>query len=214
MSYKVSSLVASAAFLFLSTYSLAADQRTIHIQVIGNSKFDVIYHRAKSDGTGAAIGGLLGAGIQAGVESEKDNKKRTALSPSVTQNPWNDAFTKALDDTLTENDYQVKWIEKTGVDDKEKADIYLTLYPGTHGLRMVDSSTQLASAYIDFRVSYSTEIGKGAHAEKETFYLTGKRQASYDDILAAPESFNDDLQTVHAQAAKRLANKLIYNVKR
>jgi hypothetical protein len=171
VSLRLSSLALSAILYLVSGDSNATGQLTIYITTVGNSKFDVVYHRAKSNGTGAALGGLIGAGIQAGVENEKDQKKRSELNAGITKELWKDAFVKTLNETFIANGYQVKWGESQGNKD-EKADIYLTLYPSSYGLRMVDTSMQAVSAYIEFQVGYATEVRKGGRQNKETFYLT------------------------------------------
>lgn len=196
--------------------AFAQEQKTIQISVTGESKFDLIYYRAASNGTGAALGGLLGAGIQAGVESGKDETKRNVLREQLSHDTWKDNFLKTLEESFAVKNYSVIWAEDDKIDKKEKADIYITVYPKLHGYRLVDTSTWLVSAFVEFQASYTQEPpGSAGNAKvpKEAFSLTNKKQEKYETLASDAAEINGDLEAVLMQAAQRLANKVIYNVK-
>jgi hypothetical protein len=212
MSTRWAVCAASAALAFIAFGSACAESRTVHIRVEGDSQFEVLYHRAKSNATGAALGGLLGAGIQASIESEMDSKKREELSPHISSALWKDSFLPALEKALLAKDHTITWVDskhpmKTG------ADLYLIIYPRTHGYRMVDTSTYAVSPYVDLTFGYAFDAGKSSRPTKENFYLAGKEQSTYENIVADAATANARLEQLHMQAAQRLANKIIYNVK-
>ncbi len=93
------SCVALAAFLQVIP-AFAEAPRTIAIEIDGKAEFDVVYHRARTNATGAVIAGLVGAGIQAGIEADQDARKRDALYPYVAEQAWRDVFIKTMTDTL------------------------------------------------------------------------------------------------------------------
>ena len=204
-------LSALTAALVLVAAPVAADTaRAIQIRVDGAPKFDVVYHRAQTDATGAALGGIIGASIQAGVEADRDANKRKEMEPHIADDVWQNAFVKTLNETLAAKGYEPQWVEgKAGKD--AKADVYLLLFPASYGFRIVDSTTLLVSAYVEFEASYAREPIK--RANKEPFYLTDKKQAAYSDLFLNTAAINGEIETVLAQAARRLANKIIYNVK-
>jgi hypothetical protein len=203
-----------AALLVVCAHAIASESKTIQIRVDGAPKFDVVYHRALTNATGAVIGGLIGAGIQSSIESDKDAKKREALGPHITAGVWNDVFVKTLNETLQAKGFDPVWVEGKADPRAPKADVYLTLFPASYGFRMVDSTTSLVSAYVEFDAAYSLELLKPRQKlPKEAFYLTNKKQSSYEDLANEPAALNDDVETVLTQAARRLANKIIYNVK-
>jgi hypothetical protein len=208
---------ALTAALVLAAAPVSADEtHSIQIRVDGAPEFDVVYHRAKTNATGAVIGGLIGASIQAGVEADRDGDKRKEIQPHIADDVWQNAFLKTLGEALQAKGFQPQWIVEgeTGAKDKakEKADVYVILFTDAYGFRVVDSSTMLVSAYVEFEATYGREPIKKVK-EKEPFYITDKKQASYEDLLKTGTAMNAEIEAVLAQAARRLANKIIYNAK-
>jgi hypothetical protein len=204
---------AALVALLLSAGVAAAEPRKIAIEIVGQAKFDIVYHRATSNATGAAIGGLIGAGIQSGIEAGQDSTKREALLPHVAAGAWRDVFIRTMEDALAAKGFEPIWIEQ-GSRAKHAADIYLTLFPETFGFRIVDSNTSLVSAYVEFEAVYTDQpISKGKSRPRETFYLTDKTQSSYEKLLEDTASISPRIESVLALAARRLTNKMLYNVK-
>jgi hypothetical protein len=204
-----------AVFLLLCAVKAgAAENRSILIELDGDPKFDVVYHRALTNATGAVIAGLIGAGIQASIESEKDSKKREQIRPHVSEQVWRDVYVKTLNETLLAKGFEPVWVEGKQKPKDFKADVYLVLLPGSYGFRMVDSTTSLVSSYVEFEAIYSPEpITSRKKPAKEAFYVTSKKQASYEDLVKETAALNAEVEAVLALAARRLANKIIYNVK-
>jgi hypothetical protein len=203
---------AAAGLLLALGCAGVSHARTIEIRTEGTAKFDVIYHRATSNVTGAVIGGLIGAGIQAGIESDQDAKKREPLVPHVTPAAWREVFVTALDEALTAKGIEPKWLDR---DDRPAgADIYLLIQPGSYGFRVVDSATMLMSAYVEFEAAYSKEPLKGRNKPpREVFYVTDRKQVPYSSLVQEPATLDGEIRSVLTQAARRLANKIAYNVK-
>lgn len=202
--------VLTAALVLAAAPVVADETKSIQIRVDGTPEFDVVYHRAQTNATGAVIGGIIGAGIQAGVEADRDATKRKEIQPHIADDVWQNVFVKTLNETLQAKGFQPHWVEDKA-DAKEKADIYLLLSPESYGFRVVDSTALVLSAYVEFEAAYAREPIK--RAKPEPFYLTDKRQAPYQDLLRDTAALNGNVETVLAQAARRLANKIIYNVK-
>ena len=198
-----------AASLLLSPAVFAATAQTIYIEVVGKGEFEVIYHRALSNALGAAIGGVIGAGIQSGVEANKDVGKADQLRPLIKQENWRVHFLAALNDKLEAEGFEAVWVD----DRKEigKGSV-LKIYPENYGFRMVDTTSQLVSAFIDFKAAYSSD-GSADELDKEKYYLTDKNQYPFDDLLKENSPANADLEALLEKAARRLANKIIYSLK-
>jgi hypothetical protein len=200
--------------VLLGARAVAQESKVVLIVADDSPKFDVIYHRALTNATGAVIGGLIGAGIQAGIESEKDGKKRDAMSPHVSDQVWNDVYVKTLNETLIAKGYEPKWVTTKDKPKDMKADVYVSLYPSSYGFRMVDTTTSVVAAYVEFEAIYTREPPKSKKkADKEAFYMTGQKQASYEDLIKETAALNAEVEGVLAAAARRLANKIIYNLK-
>jgi hypothetical protein len=205
----------AAAMLLLAFPSCAQDQpRKIAIEIDGKAEFDVIYRRALSNATGAVLGGLIGAGIQAGIESNEDAEKRAAIYPYVAEQAWRDVFIKTMTDALAEKSLEPVWIEAGTSPKAGTVDMYLVLYPKRFGFRVVDTTSLMMAAFVDFEAAYSSQpvSGKSKHA-KEPFYLTDKSQVSYDQLLADTAGINPRIESVLKMAARRLTNKVVYNIK-
>jgi hypothetical protein len=204
-------LTCIAAMLLLSTSSYAADTKTVYIDVIGEGKFEVIYHRALTNATGAVIGGLIGAGIQSGIESDRDSRKREELQPLINKDSWKTEFLDTLNDKLESSGFEAVWVENSK---DVNSGIVLNVYTDQYGFRMVNTSTRMVSAYITFEASFSSRTAESSKKqEKEKFYITNKNQHPYDFLLMEDSAVNPELEAVLNKAAKRLANKIIYSTK-
>jgi hypothetical protein len=204
-------LTCMAAMLLLSISSYAADTKTVYIDIIGKGKFEVIYHRALTNATGAVIAGLIGLGIQSGIESDRDSRKKEELQPLINQDSWKTAFLDTLNDKLESSGFEAVWVENS----KDINDgIVLNVYPDQYGFRMVDTSTRMISAYTTFEASFSSRTAKSNKKQKkEKFYITNKNQHPYSALLMEDSPVNSELEAVLNKAAKRLANKIIYSTK-
>lgn len=206
---------AALVAMLLALPSLAQEPpHKIAIQVDGKAQFDVIYRRALSNATGAVIGGLIGAGIQAGIESSEDAEKRDAIYPYVAEHAWRDVFMKSMTDALAEKGLEPVWIEDGAEAKQGTADIYLVLYPGQFGFRMVDTTSLMMAAFIEFEAVYSSKPISGKNRpEKERFYFTDKSQVSYGQLLEDTAGINPRIEAVLNLAARRLTNKVVYNTR-
>ena len=205
-------IIASIAAILLLFASAYADlNETIYIEIVGQGKFEVIYHRALTNQTGAALGGIIGMSIQSGIEADRDASKRKELEPLIQKDTWKIRFLDTLNNKLESNGHTAVWVE----DDSNIGDgIVLRIYPDVYGFKMVDTSTRKVSAFIDFKAAFSNGNNKNQELEgKEAYYLTHRNQYQYDDLLKEDSPVNSDLQAVLEKAAKRLANKIIYSAK-
>lgn len=204
-------IYAIAATLLLSASAYATDTKIIHIDIVGEGRFEVIYHRALSNATGAAIAGIIGAGIQSGIEAGRDEEKTRQLGELIEKGAWKTQFLDTLNDKLEAEGYEAVWVEDTG---ELGSGAVLKIYPEYYGFRMVDTTTRLVSAFIAFKAAFSVANSKHkAEPEKEEYYITNKNQYSWDDLLKKDSAVNSDLEAVLEKAAKRLANKIIYSQK-
>lgn len=201
-------LILGCFLLLLSASTYATDTKTIYIDIVGEGKFEVIYHRATSNATGAVIAGLIGAGIQSGIEASKDQAKTNQLSPLINKETWKIQFLDTLNDKMESEGFEAVWVEDTKHRD---SGIVLKIYPDSYGFKMVDTSTHLVSAFIEFKASFSG--GSSQEWDKEAFYLTNRNQYPYDRLLGEDSPVNPDLSEVLEKAARRLANKIIYSLK-
>lgn len=200
-----------ATTLLLSISARASDSEFIYIEIVGQGEFEVFYHRVLSNAIGAAVGGIIGAGIQSGIEANKDQEKTNQLRPLIDKEGWKLQFLDTLNDKLESEGFEAVWIE----DKKDVGDgVVLKIYPHSYGYKIVDTTTQLVSAFIDFEASFWRGNSKNAkEREKEAYYITNRKQYPFYKLLEEGSTVNSDLGEVLEKAANRLANKIIYGLK-
>lgn len=200
-----------ATLLLLSTSTYADLTKTIYIETVGAGKFEVVYHRALSNATGAVLFGLIGAGIQSGVEADKDKEKTNELIPLITKGSWRTRFLDSLNDKLEAKGFSAVWIN----DEVDTSDgVVLKIYPEKYGFKLVDTSTRMVSAFVTFKARvYKGNSKNNEEEDKEEYYITNKNQHTYQSLLVENSPANSDLVAVLEKAGKRLANKIIYNFK-
>jgi hypothetical protein len=196
------------------------DTKTIYIEIVGKAKFEVLYHRVTSNTVGAdvggvgflfPVGGVIGAGIQSGIEASKDEDKTKQLKPLIEKEGWKTQFLDTLNDKLEVEGFTAVWVEDTR--DIEDG-IVLRIYPKNFGFKRVDTSTQLVSAFIDFKASFwRGNLKSSKKQEKEAYYFTNRNRYPFNKLLEEDSPLNSDLEEVLEKAAKRLANKIIYGLK-
>ena len=92
--------------------------------------------------------------------------------------------------------------------------MYLVLYPAQFGFRVVDTTSLMMAAFVEFEAAYSSQPFSGKNKPaKEPFYLTDKSPVSYDQLLADTAGINPRIESVLKMAARRLTNKVVYNIK-
>jgi hypothetical protein len=203
---------AALLLLLFATPTVAEESRVIQIRVDGKARFDVIYHRARSTNIGVAIGGLIGAAIDSGIEHDRDASKRLELRPFVPERIWEDAFIKTLDESLRAKGFDPLWVEDKSDAGDAKADVHLVLLPDTYGFRLVEWEAKLMSAYVEFDAMYGPEpIRRRKRLPEELFYVTDKKQMTYEELAGRTVALSEDLESVLRQAARRLANRIVYN---
>lgn len=202
---------AIAMTILLSISAHASDSEFIYIEIVGEGEFEVFYHRVLSNAIGAAVGGIIGAGIQSGVEASKDQEKTNQLKPLVNKEGWKVEFLDTLNDKLESEGFEAIWIE----DKRDIGDgVVLKIFPRSYGFKIVDTTTQLVSAFVDFEASFWREDSKKAkEQEKEAYYITNRNQYPFYKLLEEGSTVNSDLEEVLEKAANRLANKIIYGLK-
>lgn len=200
-----------AVLLILAGPVSAASPTIVYINVIGEADFEVVYHRAESNATGAVIAGVIGAGIQSGIEKGKDSEKEDQLRPLINRESWKEQFLDTLNDKLVAEGYEAVWVE----DARDIGEgIVLKIYPDKYGFKMVDTSSRMVSAFITFKASFSGSSRRDQKAaEKEDYYIANRNQHSFNELLLEHSPVNAELEATLKKAAKRLANKLIYNMK-
>ena len=185
----------------------ASGKTIIYIETIGKAEFEIIYHRATSNATGVVIAGLIGAGIQAGIESSKDASKAGEIQPMIEKDYWKVYFLDTINKKLESKNYVAKWIDS---DEKLSGGLMLKIYPDNYGFKIVDTTTMLMSAYVDFNATL-TNLDIRESEGKKNFYITSRDRRSFADFSSNEVLLNADLQAALTKAAKRVANKIIYN---
>lgn len=189
----------------LVSIPLSADVKKLNVGVSKEGKFEVFYSRAKSNTTGAALAGLIGAAIQSSAESSNDNAKTQALLAKIQDSSCSSRLLETLQEKLAEKDYQVDLTD-------EKSPPNLDINIEYCGFKMVNTQTYLMSPFIRLEIKYSGE--DKADKFDELILITGKKELSYGVLSDADSEIEADFADVLHKAGKRIANKIIYNTGR
>jgi hypothetical protein len=206
----IGTIITLLATVVFSNFLHASEKTTIYIEVVGNEKFDVIYHRATSNATGMAMAGLLGAGIQSGVESSKDATKTKEIEPMIEAESWKLHFLNTINTSLESKNYEVEWIDSKK-SKKISEGLVLKIYPTSFGIKISDTATLLMCAYADFNATLTNADKKEKEGKKKNFHIIGKDQKTYENFTSDKALLNSEVQAALTMAAKRIANKIIYN---
>lgn len=197
-----------ATGLLVSTLASAEAVRSVEIRVQGQSEFDVIYSRAQTDATGAVLGGLIGAGIQASIESGNDDDLREQIEPRVHSEHWREYFLDVLNERLQSRDITAAWDRQDG---RDAPDLILQLDLDTHGFRMVDTSTRFMAGFVEFKYRmYPAGSSSRERPDYQQLYMTSGEQHARETLLEDDLVLNEDLKEALRKAARRLANRIVY----
>lgn len=206
----IGTIITLLATTIFSNFLHASEKTTIFIEVVGNEKFDVIYHRANSNSTGAVIAGLVGAGIQSGIESNKDAKKTEKIEPMIETDSWKVHFLNTINSSLESKNYKVEWVDGNKTK-KISEGLVLKIYPSSYGIKISDTATMLMCAYADFNATLTNVNKKEKEGKKKNFHIIGKDLKTYESFSSDTALLNSEVRAALKMAAKRIANKIIYN---
>lgn len=185
--------------------------RNISLVVQGNAEFDVLYHRVESTATGAALGGLIGAGIETSIRSSADDKKKAQLVEYVGDLSCKSTLIHALEKKLGDSGFVLLAAPKARKKNVENqpGGLSLEIVLNSCGYKMVDTVTQKVSAFIYFDAILKQADGSLAQIDKQNFFL-GRKQYNFEDLVAQNSEIDAELIELLARAGNRLANKIIY----
>ena len=195
-------------FGILFGVSTAADDKKIFIKFNSRDKFDVLYHRVESTATGAVIFGLIGAGIEEGVRSNKDKEKKSQILEHMDNPSCNKKFLSSLQKKLTDKGYESKLVKDGDNNNVTENDLLLEVKTNLCGFKMVDTTADKVAAFINFSADLKKD-GKSIPFD-ENYTFTGKKSYSFHQLLDSDVNLDNEFEDVLVRAGKRLANKVIY----
>lgn len=201
-------LILLSIYGFLFAVPAAANDKKLFIKFNPTDKFDVLYHRAESTATGAVLFGLIGAGIEEGVRSNKDKEKKKQLLEHIDNPSCNGRFLAALEKKLIDKGYEsvvIKDGENINVADK---DLLLEVKTNICGFKLVDTNADLVAPFINFSAVLKKD-GKKIPFDKN-FTFIGKKSYFFQEWLGVSVNPGEEFEDVLVRAGKRLANKVIY----
>lgn len=168
-----------------------------------NSKvgvFEVVSHRMDPVGTGAAIGGLLGAAVQSGIHSSQDEslKKRllqTYPEASCSQ-PLLDAFSERIRASRL---FTLQSAGKPAV----TADIEIA----ECGLHLADTTAVEYVSYVYLKLKVKPA---GGAAWNESIQISGRNRYGFEDFVNQPGLAKSEMEDALKRAGTRAADKIIY----
>jgi len=182
---------------------------TVELQVSAEGKFEVLHSRAKSTATGAALFGLIGAGIEEGNRAGKDKKREEEIIPLLEDTTCSPVLINAMAERLSEKGFKLH-APDAGIQAVGEIQNILHLKIVACGFKMVDSGTEDMAAFVAAKY-YVIEPKQKKPKKMSPLLIFGKTRSIWEAILSNPESANAEFAAVKVKAGRRLANKIIYN---
>jgi len=197
-------LIAPALF----SYSTFASEKRIILEVSQSRNYEVVYDRASSSATGAALAGFVGAAIESGIDSGNDSKKRKKLDEFISDPACSTNLYDALKNKLSGANFEI--IDKSTLSKKEiKKTLTLRVNVQQCGFKKTDTNTGAVSSFVRAKVGLK-QHKKTVDNLGKTAYLLGKNQYSFESLLESGEQIQKELSSVLERAGKKIANKVIY----
>lgn len=228
-------VVAGICLLALTPLALASpDKKTLALVIASEGEFEVLFHRAQSTVTGAAIGGLIGAAIEEGVRNSQDSDKKSQLLPHISDASCINHFRSALLEKLANKKIDVDEFPSSTIKAKDKDDglesdpigniesnnydsfnlevnqQLLSINITNCGFKLVDLTSEKVAAFIDFKSSLTN---KADSENKENNLFLGKKSYTFETLVQANSNAEEELTSVLKKAGRRVANKIIYGKK-
>ncbi len=191
--------------IIIVLFTFQGQTKTINLSISNEGKFDVNYHRFASTNYGAIIGGLVGASIDSGIRKGKDTKKKNELLKTLSDSTCKTRLVEQFVNKLINNEFTVV-LEQSNKKNK-KSTFWLDINIIKCGYKMVNSSTEEMSAYVEFKTVIRTN---NKVVTKKKYSIKAKKQYNYQKLVKDTQIINTELGLVLIKAGKRLANKIIY----
>ena len=109
-----------AALLLICAQAPANESKTVQIRIDGEPEFDVVYHRAKTNATGASDRRTPGCRHPGWRGSRRDSDKVKEIRPHIADDVWQNAFMKTLGEALQAKGFEPQWIVEGEADPNKK----------------------------------------------------------------------------------------------
>jgi hypothetical protein len=168
-----------------------------------NSKigsFEVISHRMEPDGTGIAIGGLLGVAVETGIHNSQDESMKKRLLGSYPDascsKPLLDAF---LERIIASGKFTLENAGKAA----EVVDIEIN----ECGVHLADSVAHQFSSYVYLKLKVKPA---GGTPWNEAIQISGRNRYDFEELVNQPGLAKTEVQDALKRAGVRAADKIIY----
>ena len=191
----------------LVSASAFAEDRNVLVYLDDDSKFEVLYSRAKSTATGLVLFGLIGYGIEESDRNNDDNRREEAMLEHLADPDCATDFAESMTGLLEDRGIAYRLAESN----KEKASGFThTLHVRLHtcGFMLTNQADEELSAF--YAVSYAiTSVGEKKQKMAEVL-ITGPRRATWDVIMTEPGLAVEEFYQTRIRAGRRVANKFVY----
>lgn len=171
----------------ISALSVAADASA--------GDFMVIDSRMEETATAAVIGGLIGAGINAAINKDEDDKKAQPFQQAAAALDLANLVESAIAETL----------EKRGFPVADPASHQLVIEIKDWGLSRISFSEPQSSVFLKVHVT----MKQGRTLVWDTYVKESGVEAAYlADI--SPEAFSEQITALAGKTGKRIAYEIIY----
>ncbi len=197
--------------ILLASSMALSQPKEIKIKLTNKGDFDVFFHRSQSTTTGAIFGGLIGAGIEMGVDKSKDTEMEKTLIEHTGAINCHELLIESFKIKLNKKEqlYQISDEENS---ENYKHRMTLTLNIKDCGYKLANQESGELAAFVSFKAKLK-EHGSKKLLLDESFMIKSKKHYLFSELLENSDSIKQHIDGVLEKAGKRLANKIIYHKK-
>lgn len=200
----------AVTLLALAMPAYASTGGRVLIDIDGTASFDVLHSRAMSTATGAALFGLIGAGIEEGSRKSSDENLEAELEPHLTDLDCRTAFVGGLVSRLEEKGFETV-VAESGTRRRDAYDYVIRIKLRNCGFKMTNTQNREMAAF--YYAQYGIEKGDEKASKLGDLLMTGRTLGSWTEMMSDTERCESEFVKVRQKAGRRIANKLIYRKK-
>lgn len=181
---------------------------SVAIVVLEDGAFEVQYARVRDTATGAALLGLVGAAIEAGVSSESDSQRQAEIEKVLGETSPAEALLEAIRTTFeSDSDIALSTFDRK-IASAESYDATGIFTVEEYGFTLIDRDSEELHPYITFHAKVTGRNGDVIWDDREK--LLGRVSATYDELRAPEGPARKLVMEILGEVGARIAYDIIY----
>jgi hypothetical protein len=171
--------------------------------------FELLYDRARSTATGAAMFGLIGAAVSEGYNSSNDSKKESYIAKDVQSQDYNQILRNSLTETFREDSsIQVKHFNSRSEVVGEGIDAVAYVGVEEYGFSFSNQNSENLSPYVVLTIKVESSSGQVIWDNREKF--VGESVGYFYELKRDGAIASRSLKELFDEVGSRVSYNIIY----